>query len=343
MGMFNWFRKYIPNFSAIANPFYKLMKKDVTFEWNSECQNSFNDLKHALVHSEALAFPRFDLQFRLAVDTSSKGIGYMLYQIHDNGNKRVVRFGSKGLSKWQQSYGPTKLELLGVVTSVLDCASYLRGRHFVIECDHQALRPLFQKQLKGAIYERWLAILQQFDCDIQWKSAAEMVVADSLSRTPTYPEVLSSSPAEDDDFFPFVSDKPTVVRLLSSEKSAEKLCINHVDLMKKSDVYDADTEDNIGIVKQNFRHRKKTHFHRNRRFLTKRPSNKASQSVCVISDNAVSQDNALNSITSDNSNIPMQPLKSMRLTVLLKVIIHHPTLMATMTLKNCQPMRVTII
>ena len=78
----------------------------------------------------------------------------MIYQIHPDGVSRVVRFGSKGLSKWQQSYGPTKLELLGLVTSVLDCASYLRGRHFIVECDHQALRPLFQKKLKGQIYER---------------------------------------------------------------------------------------------------------------------------------------------------------------------------------------------
>jgi hypothetical protein len=76
----------------------------------------------------------------------------------NTGTPRVVRYGSKGLSKWQRSYGPTTLELLGMVTSVLDCASYIRGRHFVLECDHQALKPLFQKQLKGAIYERWLAI-----------------------------------------------------------------------------------------------------------------------------------------------------------------------------------------
>lgn len=131
-----------------------------------------------MVHSAALAFPRFDLEFRLAVDTCSLGIGYMLYQVHENGNKRIVRFGSKGLSKWQRSYGPTKLELLGMVTSILDCASYLRGHHFVVECDHQALRPLFQKQLKGAIYERWLAILQQFDFNIIHKPAAQMVVPD---------------------------------------------------------------------------------------------------------------------------------------------------------------------
>ena len=120
----------------------------------------------------------------------------MLYQYDENQTPRVVRFGSKGLSRWQQSYGPTKLELLGLVTAVMDCASYVRGRHFVVECDHQALAPIFQKKLKGQIYERWLAKLQQFDLDIVYKPAAEMVVPDSLSRRTVYSEVLNSSPEE---------------------------------------------------------------------------------------------------------------------------------------------------
>lgn len=101
------------------------------------------------------------------MDTSSRGLGYILYKVHpettdsDNsdGSSRVVRFGSKGISKWQRHYGPTKLELLGMTTAIIDCASYLRGRKFVVECDHLSLRPLFQKKLQGAIYERWLSIL----------------------------------------------------------------------------------------------------------------------------------------------------------------------------------------
>lgn len=207
LGLFNWFRKFIANYSAIASPLYCVLKKNVTFRWTNECSDSFNKLKLSLLNSQALTFPRFDLEFRLAVDSSSKGIGYMLYQLHDADTPRVVRFGSKGLSQWQQPYAPTKLELLGVVTSVLDCASYLRGRHFVVECDHQALRPLFQKHLKGAIYERWLAILQQFDLDITYKPAAQMAVTDALSRKEPFPEILTSSPEEDDPYFKYVPEK----------------------------------------------------------------------------------------------------------------------------------------
>ncbi|CAC5382309.1 unnamed protein product [Mytilus coruscus] len=153
IGMLNWFRKFIPNFSAKISPLTRLLKKGQFFVWNVEQQSSFNDLKYALLNSKILAFPNYDLTFRLAVDTSSRGIGYMLYQMHPNVNgeeqPRVIRFGSKSLSRWQQSYGPTKLELLGMVVIILDSADYLRGNKFVVECDHQALRPIFSKTIQG--------------------------------------------------------------------------------------------------------------------------------------------------------------------------------------------------
>ena len=78
------------------------------------------------MNSDALSFPRYDLPFDLAMDTSSKGICYMLYQKHYTNlkNIHVIRCGSKSLAKWQQSYGPTKLELFGMVTSIIDCSTY---------------------------------------------------------------------------------------------------------------------------------------------------------------------------------------------------------------------------
>ena len=250
LGLFNWFRKFIPNYSAIASPLYYLLKKNVPYKWTLEHDRSFQQLKNLLINSEALAYPRYDLEFRLAVDTCSKGIGYMIYQIHPDGVSRVVRFGSKGLSKWQQSYGPTKLELLGLVTSVLDCASYLRGRHFIVECDHQALRPLFQKKLKGQIYERWLAILQQFDFDVLYKPAAQMVVPDALSRNIVYPEFMESSPEEEDPYFPYVEEKPTQIRVFTPDQAVEKFLpeANLVQIPQyQHRLYDADTEDNFGL------------------------------------------------------------------------------------------------
>ena len=156
----------------------------------------------------------------------------------------------------------------------MDCASYVRGRHFVVECDHQALAPIFQKKLNGQIYERWLAILQQFDLDIPvvYKPAAEMVVPDSLSRRTVYSEVLNSSPEEDDPYFPYVEEKPSQVRIISPENKIIQTYrfASHARVHKhdsSQNVYDADTEDNIiqgGVLKQRLirKEKKPSRFHK---------------------------------------------------------------------------------
>jgi hypothetical protein len=220
LGMFNWFRKYINNYSSIAELLTPLLKKNVKFMWTNEQEMSLKKLKNSLMNSEILSFPRFDLPFVLAV-YSSTGIGYILYQRNpDNSDDKVqiIRFGSKSLNTLQKSYGPTKLELISVVTSIIDCASYLRGNKFTVECAHQALKPLFQNKLKGAIYDRWLAVLQQFNFDIKYKPAAQMQVPDARSRVENAPLLAPNAEEslnENDPYFPYESEEVGKISFLN--------------------------------------------------------------------------------------------------------------------------------
>ena len=215
-GMLNWLRKYIPNLSMLVQPINRLQKRGVKFEWTQVEQQALDKIKSIVSVAPCLAFPRYDVEFRLAVDSCKLGVGYVLFQIYpesefpantpESERTKIVRFGSKSLKPWQSRYAPTKLELLGVITSILDCVCYLRGpKRFKVYCDHQALKPIFQKKMKGAIYERWVSILQQFNFDIEYKSAAQMVLLDVLSRCfEDGPISVSSvsSPSDEDKFFP---------------------------------------------------------------------------------------------------------------------------------------------
>lgn len=51
-----------------------------------------------------------------------------------------------------------------------------------VERDHKALAPLYNNPLKGALYDRWFTLMQQFNFEIKYKCAREMKVADALSR-----------------------------------------------------------------------------------------------------------------------------------------------------------------
>lgn len=77
-----------------------------------------------------------------------------------------------------------------------------------MERDHKALAPLYNNPLKGALYDRWFTLMQQFNFEIKYKCAREMSVADALSRITHQQktDILSSSPEEDDAFFPYVQE-----------------------------------------------------------------------------------------------------------------------------------------
>ncbi len=280
VGMFNWFRKFIPNYSTVAAPMMKLMKQNTPYKWTKEQQNSFDELKRLLSTSSVLSFPRYDIAFRISVDTSAVGTGYMLYQIYPENEFpkgtpakeriKVVKFGSKSLTRYQSSYGPSKLEMLGILNAVLDCAPYVRGRQFFVECDHEALRPMFQKKMRGKIYERWLGILQQFDMEIEYKPAAEMVVPDALSRCKETQDSPATSPDDEDPYFPYMEEKAGEVRLPGGTKMSDMLLYsegsqaNNIAKLATEDAYDGDTEDtvrctNVKQCKRRMQHRINSH------------------------------------------------------------------------------------
>jgi hypothetical protein len=48
LGLFNWFRKFIPNYSALVNPLTRLLKKGQLFHWRNEQETAFSDLKQKI-------------------------------------------------------------------------------------------------------------------------------------------------------------------------------------------------------------------------------------------------------------------------------------------------------
>ena len=65
MGMFNYYRKFIPNFSEIAKGIVQLTKKEVKFEWTPERQVAFETLKDYLTRSPILISPNPNKEYYL--------------------------------------------------------------------------------------------------------------------------------------------------------------------------------------------------------------------------------------------------------------------------------------
>lgn len=83
LGLANYYRRFIKDFSKIAAPLNKLLRKDQKFVWTDICEQAFETLKAALVCAPTLAFPDFKETFQLFTDASNEGIGATLGQIQD--------------------------------------------------------------------------------------------------------------------------------------------------------------------------------------------------------------------------------------------------------------------
>lgn len=94
----NYYRRFIRNFADIAAPLNKLTRKRSTFEWTSECKNSFNTLKNSLISPTILQYPDFSKQFIVTVDASKYGVGAILSQSQDDEDLPIA-YASKSFTK----------------------------------------------------------------------------------------------------------------------------------------------------------------------------------------------------------------------------------------------------
>src|SRR5438128_1773031 len=84
LGLASYYRKFIQNFTQVAEPLHKLLHKNATFQWSSEVQQCFEYLKDCLISEPILQRPDFTKQFILHTDASDFGIGAVLSQFDDN-------------------------------------------------------------------------------------------------------------------------------------------------------------------------------------------------------------------------------------------------------------------
>ncbi|XP_068319493.1 uncharacterized protein [Pyrus communis] len=120
LGLAGYYRRFVKDFSVITLPLTRLTRKDVKFEWDDKCEQSFQQLKYCLTHAPVLALPDDNGDFEVYSDAFLNGLGCVLMQ-----------HGRKDLNLCQQ---------------------------------------------------RWLELLSDYDCTIDYHPGRANVVADALSR-----------------------------------------------------------------------------------------------------------------------------------------------------------------
>ena len=126
LGLANYYRKFVRDFSKIAGPLHDLTKKALKFRWTDECQAAFERLKSALIQAPILAHPDFTLPFDLYVDASDEALGMVLGQVQ-NGREVVISYSGCKLLPAEKNYSVTEREALAVVAGIKYFQPYVYG------------------------------------------------------------------------------------------------------------------------------------------------------------------------------------------------------------------------
>ncbi|KAG8483164.1 hypothetical protein CXB51_022137 [Gossypium anomalum] len=140
----SYYRRFVKGFSVMAAPLTKLIRKGVPFVWTEKQQEAFERLKKVLTEAPVLIQPESEKDFTVYSDASHVGLGCVLMQ-----EGKVVAYASQQLKPHEGNYPTQDLELAAELN--------LRQR-------------------------RWIELLKDYDCSIEYHPGKANVVADALSR-----------------------------------------------------------------------------------------------------------------------------------------------------------------
>ena len=203
IGMVAYLSMYISKLQILLVPMHKLTRKGVKFEWTSEMQQNFEEIKKILSTSPLLTLPTKEGLFRLYCDTSKIGVGATLCQVQ-NGEQKILAYFSKKLSEAAAKYTISELEGTGMLTSIHAFRHLLRSAPFEVITDHSPLTNISNSKNEPPtlrlkkIFER----LSDYKFTLKYQQCTKMVISDHFSRHPT-------SEIDDNDPIAFLMEDPS--------------------------------------------------------------------------------------------------------------------------------------
>ena len=177
LGLAGYYRRFVNGFSMIAAPMTRLLQKNVKFEWSEKCQRSFEKLKVFLTKAPVLTQPTCGKEYVIFSDASLNRLGCVLMQ-----EGKVIAYASRQLKPHEKNYPTHDLELVAIVFALKIWRHYLYGEKCFIYTDHKSLKYFPSQRELNLRQRRWMELIKDYDCLIDYHPGKANVVADAFSR-----------------------------------------------------------------------------------------------------------------------------------------------------------------
>ncbi|KAL0146466.1 hypothetical protein M9458_058229 [Cirrhinus mrigala] len=192
LGFANFYRRFIRDFSSVAEPIIALTKKELRpFKWSKEAEGAFNRLKKLFTSAPILTLPDPETPFVVEVDASDSGVGAVLSQRSSVDNKlHPCAYFSHKLTPTQRNYDIGNRELLAVKMALEEWRHWLEGAKFpfLIWTDHQNLTYIREAKRLNSRQARWALFFNRFNFTLSYRTGSKNTKPDALSRQFSPPE-----------------------------------------------------------------------------------------------------------------------------------------------------------
>ncbi len=127
-----------------------------------------------------MSYPQSSGQFILDTDAPDLEIGAVLSQVQ-NGEEKVLSFGSRALSKEERRYCVTRKELLAIVFFMKYYRHYLLEQKFLVRSNHQPLSWIFHLKDPSGQMARWQETQAEYNFEIEYRPGKKHGNADGMS------------------------------------------------------------------------------------------------------------------------------------------------------------------
>ena len=187
LGMLNFLSKYVYKMQLYLRPFYNILRQQNNFEWNTEHQARFEEIKKLLTEQISNTIPDSNQPFYAMCDASNFGIGAALLQSHNSTNKmNLISANSRLFTQAELRLSTLMRECTAIIYTLTEYEFLILGSKHptVLFTDHKPIIFLFtQKSNPNHRVYRFQLILMKFpNLHIVWTAGKNLVLPDTLSR-----------------------------------------------------------------------------------------------------------------------------------------------------------------
>ena len=190
LGLLNFVSKYVYKMQLYLKPFYNILRQQNNFEWTTEHQTRFEEIKKLLIEQISNTIPGPNQPFY-----SNFGIGAALLQSHSGTNKmKLISANSRLFTQAELRLSTLMRECTAINYTLTEYEFLILGSKHptVLFTNHKPIIFLFTQKSNPnhRVYRFQLILMKLPNLHIVWTAGKNLALPDTLSRN-TPPELLT--------------------------------------------------------------------------------------------------------------------------------------------------------